>query len=400
MSDRDLVNSRIRQAFSEGNCSEVIALASKLDLAHDEDADLAFIVAKSYIELGRLPFNENMLSAAVEWLSALWSMGNRSPEVVWPLAWALYDLGKFESALSFLSKYVQDTPDPSEHVRAGEYLAQVEDVLGKYRRAVNIHQASLRGLGARADSIVRLRSYLNAHVAHAYGQAKRGRIWMREALDCWEVLEDTTRTIHLAVWLLRGADLAANSNMDTVRLITVGEHFLEIFQRPAALAELGALCSLQTDMFEICHRAGTTDKAARMLSAAKTSIQQIMGHKDRDEDQQPADELLYEMYHNLGCQCRKAGFKREALDFLYKAEGCASRASGPTYFFLAALTLETTGDKSAALNLLRRAAEDRLWAYEGRCESLRSACSSDAAFDGIRNDPEFLTIVDGLRKTE
>jgi len=188
--------------------------------------------------------------------------------------------------------------------------------------------------------------------------------------------------------------------MDIARLIAMGERFLQEFQLPVGLAELGALCSLQTDMFEICQRAGCTDKAAWMLSAAKATIKQIARHSEEDADPEPAEELLYEMHHNLGCQCRKAGLKDEALDSLYKAEGCKCRTLGPTYFFLAALTLETTGDRSAALGFLRRAAEDRKWAYEGQCESLRSACESDAAFDCIRDDPEFLSMIDGLRKKE
>ena len=46
---RDLVRSRIRLAFSHGDFSEVIALAGKLNLAYDEDAELAFVVAKSVL---------------------------------------------------------------------------------------------------------------------------------------------------------------------------------------------------------------------------------------------------------------------------------------------------------------------------------------------------------------
>ncbi len=146
--------------------------------------------------------------------------------------------------------------------------------------------------------------------------------------------------------------------------------FLESLQQPVELAELAALCSLQSDMFKVCQLAGMKDKAAKMLSSAKASIAGMGLTKDTDEDPQAADELLYEMCHNLGCQCRRAGLKCEALDFLHKAAACARKTVGPTHFFLAALTLETTGDKSEALRLLRCASEDRLWAYEGACESL------------------------------
>jgi len=75
-------------------------------------------------------------------------------------------------------------------------------------------------------------------------------------------------------------------------------------------------------------------------------------------------------------------------------------AGGPTFYALAALVLETGGDKKDSLAYLRRIKEDHRYAYGGLCTSVQKGFREDPAFEAVRDDPEFLAVVNSMRDSD
>jgi tetratricopeptide (TPR) repeat protein len=389
--------------------SELLAAADKeewrrvLDLVDglgDEavqgDPPLARATGIAAEALARSPFDRALLARAEGYLTTAWELGSRDSGVLWPLARARYSLAMHREAADVLERYLEETPDAEERVRAGAFLGQVWDVLEEHAAAVDAHQRSLDGPGGAASPAVRLESYLNAHLARAYGRAGCGHTWRQEALGLWETLPEVERSIGRAVYLLRGADLSAGGSDGLPIAVALGEALLGRFEPMAptgTVRDIGHLCDLYTDLFVLCHRSGMPERAAELRAAAKGAIEAIRepARCCADENRLRCD-LARTQLHNLGYQCREAGQPREALA-LFRESTAIPPVNGPTWFFLAALTLETGGDRQESLAHLRRAAQDPDWAPKGACDSLRRAFSADPAFAAVRDDPQFLAVV-------
>lgn len=399
MNGSESIRDEVLVAAAAADWRRILEFVEGVDELIEGHPELARAVGLAAAAVGCCPFDPDMLRKAIKYLSVAWYQGSRGPEVTWPLVRAQYDLGLLVEADSLLTAYIDETEDPNERVRAGGFLGQVKEVCQDYRAAVAAHQASLAGLGRTADETVRLDSYLNAHLARAYGRAGHSLKWTAGAMACWETLADADRTADRSLGLLRGADLSSGDGGDLRPAIALGEHLIQLFDPPGAQTSPGAWASLgelRIELFGLYHRAGLHEKATAMLASARTMIEELRQSCDRHTGEATdLDGILRLLLHNLGYQCRQAGRPHDALALMREVEQVPP-VIGPTYFFLAALTLETGGDKRDSLAYLRRSAEDRYWVTDGACCSLRSAFFSDPAFEQVREAPEFLAIVEAL----
>ncbi len=385
-------------ALQRADWQGVLEIAEAMGERVAGDAEMARAAGLAANALGRRPYDRAMMGRALTYLAAAWRLGNRESEVAWSLAGAQYELGACDDAVGVLTTYIAETADADERVRAAAFLGQVREVMGGYEEAVAAHQAGLSGLGGNADPAVRFDSYLNVHLARAYGRSSAASQWRVGALGLWDQLAPEQRTAHRAIWLLRSADLATGDPADHQPVLELGERLLKLIRDRGGESDLvdhlRSVCSLERDLYAAYDRAGQAERSAAMLAQARATIEKLQQVCDRLRAELcGAQSALFAQVHDLGYQCREAGRPHEALLLLQEAEELGP-LHGATCFVLSALTLECTDDRAQSLAYLSRAARDDYWAPHGACCSLRAAFDQDGAFDAVREDPEFLAVVD------
>jgi tetratricopeptide (TPR) repeat protein len=92
-------------------------------------------------------------------------------------------------------------------------------------------------------------------------------------------------------------------------------------------------------------------------------------------------------YHNIGCGFAWIGEGEKAIQLFLKKR---TQADGDHHVWLAAFLLQFRKDREAALSHLKQATEDRGYVASG---DLKRAFEHFNQFEPVRNDPEFLAIV-------
>jgi hypothetical protein len=398
----------ILQAASAEDWALVERLLPRIDSAVEEDADLARAAGLALTELGTRPFDAKRLTDGVGYLEAAWDQGRRDKRLFWRLVWAQYRLGRQADAVGVASEYVDGTRDADERVTAGGFLCMAREVLGEYEAALRGHRQCLSGLGEMASVEAKLMSYCNGHVAATYGRQGASRDWIKEAQALWDAAPEGMRTCEKAELVLVGAGLAADADRgeqgaEACRMaIAYGEGLLAGTQRGGCEDRLSTLTTagrLQGHMLWLYWVAGLEEKAEAAMEAARAAGRELReGATAPGVDASSWLDAAFTTFHNVGMVCRRFGRREQALVLMKEAEQVAQRPFGPTFYALAALVLEAGGDKKQSLYYLRRIAEDKEWAYGGLCARPQEEFLRDHAFEAVRDDPEFRSVVDALRE--
>ena len=97
--------------------------------------------------------------------------------------------------------------------------------------------------------------------------------------------------------------------------------------------------------------------------------------------------------HNLAVGCSRIGEGEAAIRLFHRVaeheQQYKGKVGGIVYGWLASLVLKFRDDHRASLEYLRRASEDRRWAATG----IIKRSFENEIFDSVRNNPEFLAVV-------
>jgi len=371
-------------------------------LPPEKHPDLAFGAGVALIVPGRRPFNPRRMSEGAELLLRAWEGGRHDPETVWLLRATLADLGEHSRITPILARYMEETQDPNERVKAGAYLAGAWWAVGDYAAAVAAHRACMTGLGEQPDVAAKLDSYL--HAAVAYAQHGVGLEWLEKTLELWNSAPEDVKTLESAISLLDAVQVVAldeGEQVDRRREMAVqyGEDLLRdprLEDREDRLTALSAKGRINVGMFRIYSLMGLHEKAKAALDTAKAVANEVVrGAEALGADRDAWRDAAFVILANAGQLCRFAGRTHEALALLKQAEQVGTYPCGPIFFGLVALILQTGGDNQESLHYLRRVAEDKRWAYSGFPQK---EFFQDPAFESVRNDREFLAVINGLRE--
>jgi len=348
------------------------------------------------------------LEEGVRHLQAAWRGGLRDPDVAWALLETCYSLGRQADATEVAADYIEASPDPNEKLRAAAFGAMSLEVRGDYEKAVSFFHSALVEAGEHADPKVQLESYLNGHVAAAYGRTGRSLEWMDSAFRLWEAIRAADRSWEMGEQLLMSAGMAAHRESGArqgeaiSKAIGFGESLLKAAVEDSGADSLTRLTRegrTECHLLWLYHVRGHQEGTARALRGAKDAAAKLVaGSEEAGADRDRWRGAAFTVLHNAGLVCRGFGEKHEALPLLRQAEQVATRPFGPTFYALAALVLETGGDKRESLHYLRRIAEDRGRAYGGLCVRPQETFASDPAFREVRDDPAFIAVIRWLRE--
>jgi RNA polymerase sigma-70 factor (ECF subfamily) len=389
-------------SLSEKDWQGAIDAVRQSGLPPEKYPDLAYAAGAAWTLLGQKPFNPRFISDGVDLLQRAWESGRRDADTVWQLARTLSNLGEHARIPPILAPRMEETTDPNERVQAGALLAGTWQMLGDYAAAVNAHRTSLAGLGEQADLGTRLDSYLR--VALAYVRQGAGLEWLDRTLQLWHSAPENVRTLERAVQLLGAASVTLrDEGRPTERtrelVVQCGEELMRdprLNDRKDRLSALGYKGRIHVKMFRTYSLAELAENAQAALDTARSIAEELIsGAEVPGGDRDAWQDAAFTILHNAGISCIHAGRKQDALALLRQAEKVATWARGLTFFSLAALILDTGGDRQEALGYLRRVAETPAWAYAGYPQKF---FLEEPAFAPVRNDPEFLAVINGLRE--
>jgi RNA polymerase sigma-70 factor (ECF subfamily) len=391
---------RVLAAVSGGDWQAALDEVRRSGLPPEQYPELAWGAGVAGSALARQdPFDTPLLREGARLLLRVWEGGRRDEVTVVELAEALIALGEYGRVPPILAPFVEETPDPNLRVRVAGRVVVAWWMLGDYAAVVKAHRAALAGAGERADLEVKLDSY--AQVGLAYAQQGAGLEWLEEVQHLWHAAPEAVWT-PMRAWMLLASTVRTAVNSQEVEStraralqfcqdLLQDPRFEDAPDRPAAL---GARGRMWVEMFRLYSLVGSPDKAESALRTAKAVAQDLLrGGEEPGADRDVWREAASGILHNAGFVCRSLGRKQEALALL--REVVTIWPFPPTFLGLAALIIETSGDRQEALRCLRRVAEDTRWVASGfpQQEFLR-----DPAFEAVRDDPEFLAVVNGWRE--
>jgi RNA polymerase sigma-70 factor (ECF subfamily) len=395
---------RVMAAVAAGDYQAALEEVRRSGLPPEQHPDLTYGAGVARVVLAREPFSPRDSLEGAELLMRAWEGGRRDPQTVWLLVATLNDVGEYNRIPPILTRYVEETRDPDERVKAGAYLASAWEMLGDHAAAADAHSAAMDGLGEQADLPAKLDSYVFHPVAVAYAHHGRGVEWLASTLRLWNSAPESVGTLERALSLLCAAEAVAvvDGGERTRQLaLQYGEELLRDPRLEDSEDRLTALSTrgrVSAEMLRLYSMNGLPEKAQAALDTAKAAVAELIRETEgRDVDRKAWREAAFVILANAGILCRYLGRKQDALALLGEAEqiAAATSTSSPVFFQLAALILETGGDRQEALHYLRRMTEDRRWACSGfpQKEFLR-----DPAFEPVRRDDEFLSVIDSLRE--
>ncbi|UCH34015.1 MAG: RNA polymerase sigma factor [Armatimonadota bacterium] len=397
---------RVLAAVSAQNWQAALDEVKRSGLPPEQYPDLAYGAGLAQTVLGWEPFNPRALSDGANLLLRALESGRGDPTTVWRAVSALKALGEYSRIPPALARYMEQTPDPNERVHAGVVLASTWEILEDHAAAVNAHRAALSGLGERADLAAKLDSYLIAHVALAYAHTGAGQQWLESALRLWEAAPESARTLARTGSLMSSAvSVYRASEGQTARARELALRLADGLLRDPRLGEgedrvvaLRAKGDMYLKLYRSYSVLGFPEKAQVAFDMAKESAEELARKAEAPGPEQAAwREAAFITTANAGVLSRFWGRTHEALALLRKAEQLAAPTSttGPVLLHLAAAILQIGGDRQEALRYLRRMAEDRPWVNSG---GPRQEFGRDPAFESVRDAPEFLAVINGLRE--
>jgi RNA polymerase sigma-70 factor (ECF subfamily) len=397
---------RVLAAVSARDWQAALDEVRRSGLPPEQHPDLAYGAGLAQAVLGRRPFNPRLLSEGANLLFRAWKSGRHDPETTWQLVSAFTALGEWSRVPPVLVRYLEETPDPGERLRAGVALARAWQMLGDHAAAVNAHRTSLAGLGEQADLTAKLDSYLGAHTVMAYAYHGAGAEWLGATLKLWYAAPESVRTPEQKRGLLSSVctvywesgkqiEAAREVALRLVEDLVRGPRAEEGKDAPATLRAKG---EWQIELYRCYSMLGLPGKAQEALAAAKEVAEELARRSEESgPDREAWQEAAFITTANAGILGRYWGDKREALTLLRKAEQLAPAKPEVSIvrFYLAAAVLQSGGEKQEALRFLRRVGEERPWACSGVPQQ---EFSRDPAFASVRDDPEFLAVVNGWRE--
>jgi len=398
---------RVLAAVSAGEWRAALEEVRRSGLPPEEYPDLAYGAGLAQTVLGWEPFDPRVLAEGADLLLRALERGRGDATAVWRAVSALNALGEYSRIPPALARYMEETQDPDERVKAGARLTATWEILGDHAAAVEAHRASLTGLGERADLAAKLDSYLHNATALAYARHGAGPEWLDTTGRLWNSAPESVRTLERAETLVSSAVTVArqgDGQAERARELTLqfAEELLRdprLEEGPDRLAGLRAKGGMHLEMLRLYSLLGLAEKAQTALDTAREAAEELVrGAEEAGADAEAWREAAFVTMANAGILARYFGSKQEALALLRRAEALAAATSpvSPVLFHLAAGILETGGDKQEALHYLRRVAEDKPWGYSRfpQGEFLR-----DPAFEGVREDPEFMAVINGMGAT-
>lgn len=281
------------------------------------------------------------------------------------------------------------------------------EVLGDCETAVKAHRNSLDRLGEYADIRIKLDSYQNGHVVSAYSQTGKGREWIDNVLDLCENAPADLLDPDNWFYLINGfcANLlpqdAERRNRSCAFIDKIYESDVagfHVYGEGVAqkVIEIGSVLFLL--FYRFYSLVERDDKALNALEKAKAMAEDLFIRATKaNYTDKAVNEAAFVGLMHLGMFGDPIDIE-EALDFMRKADKVANSPCGPHAFWLSAMILESGGDRQEALHYLRRVAEDKKWAYGGMCVRPQEEFYKHRAFASVREDPEFITIIESLRQ--
>jgi RNA polymerase sigma-70 factor, ECF subfamily len=403
---------RTMAAMAEYKCREVLEIVQQAGVDPVQHPDLARCAGVANARLALLrDFSLNQVKESARLLLSAWEKGQHDWETHSWLFDSLSTLGEYQHLLQILQTYLEQTTVPNEYVQTAVELATTLYRLGDTSAAVAMYRKSLSGLGEKADSETKL-SYASWG-AQALAEAGEGLAWVEQMLQLWRTapkeLHAPEREHARAIFIGINHIIKLAKDEQKARICELARQFgEEVLNDPqltdsTQVREARAITGeINFNLFHVYALLGQNDLAQTAFARGQAALTTMLAearNEQRDQDWWAFNVVMTIMVLLCaGTYCRQHTRKTAAMEFLKQALELAESmayACGSTPLLLAALVLETSGNKQEALAYLRMVGEDKTNAYRG---SFQKHFFEDEAFAPVRDDPEFLAVVKGWRE--
>ena len=327
-------------------------------------------------------------------------LGARDSETVWNLAEIYNTLLRDGDRADLLEEYAAETADPHESFKALHQAGWSCRVIDPERSYFFFRQAlSVEGI----EAIDRLESYFAAPMKIHFDMG-HADTWLQETEALFADLSPPLTTIHymyyrdriiLLAWLERFDEALAN-----------GREYHDLLDREPVSDPVQRqwwICDTWAQMIEYVYGPMKDDEGlAQALKAALDNLDRFEAEwksavaAETDSDERRRTNKAYGRYYamsRLGCACREAGKFDEAIPIFERA--LQMREHGLTFMHLA-ITHMRKLDRAGALEVFRRLSQSSAARSKWTFTYFKSSFEAEEDFEAVRDDPEFLEVVEQI----
>lgn len=375
--------------------------------------------------------DRQLLEEAYTELERAYRLGARDPETVWTLANLYHRFQRCEEYVELLWNFAQTGSDIKASFEAGyKCLFEIQqNCVADFQRAVNSHQMLLEKFAALVSPADQLDSYL--HVGRAYFEVERAEDWLMQTehlaeqtgdemliAQCFFYMQargvmfeklkryqEAARTYEMFIdWVRASEDLHPHKQRFIIEI--QGEHLLPTYHELSEREKIEAvLIDAETTLQQYHVERDTllgsiTDESEVTRQRFDAMYGRVETYPQGDSVETIQNWVVKKYFtgilyatHNLAAGCARIG-EGEAAIRLFQCvaeheQQHKGRVGANVYTWLASLVLRFRNDRHASLKYLKRAAEDRRWAASGWIKRT----FEQEVFDSVRNNPEFLAVV-------
>ena len=401
------------------------------------------MVAKGMIDVQYYPVHgkvdPRLIDEACNELTRAYRLGMRDSETVWTLADLYLQFHRCEEYVNLLWDYAQTADDPKEAFKAGcKSTHEMQDpCMADYERSIRSQRALVEKFSGKVTLTDELFSYV--HVTRAYRYTGRIDEWFAQTKRLAEKIGD---------------DMRLETYYHYMRDCAFEFRYVKRYQEAIEAAEAFIRWALESKhrnprtkwmiidvqamvLLRIYHAIAEAQKINEVLADAGETLRKYPGEWEAamaniSDESEATHERLEAMYHevvlypestntvaeirgwlddiyassigaavdNLGSICGQIGRGADVLDlfipFAREIDKRGQRISGLVNTRLAALMLNVRNDRDASLEYLKRATADygkKTISQRFGPHFLKRSFENDDAFESVRNDPEFLEVV-------
>ncbi len=397
--------------------------------------------------------DSTLIEEACTELACAYRLGARDAGTVRALAHLYHQFQRCEEYVDLLWNFAMTTDDFDAGFDAGcRSIAEMQEpCVADHKRAVHAHGTLLKRFDGQITLTDQLESYF--HVFDAYRKVGRAVDWLEQTEHLVEQIGDELTLMHRALYMReRGKTLRELGRYREA--VHTFEAFINWLQNTETVdpEKQALLIGAQGDYLHLAptyYQLGEHQKTKALLAAAEANLENYLIERDTvlasitdetsdtsecSERHETTRKRLEQIYRNAGgyptggsvadirrwlsrkyfiaihiattclaLGCAEVGEGEAAIRLLKRAaqhweqrhdyikeEVRVWSSGGRIMAYLAAMTLKFRNDREASLAYLKRAHEDRRRAARG---SIKRFFEEDDAFECVRHDSEFLTVV-------